>query len=177
MPQTVLANRQQTITLSAQRRQDQRALFEFSFFFSTTRFFLEERSQMLVAVGSQNERSKPPINAEKLWAMSGPVESTDRCQCTAPPDPPRYHDPSNEDDLSRRKTSVNVENTKLSFESPRLPRSTIDLKLRFVSRTQHLTTLVTHQPRCTLTSLRVVVQPTRPTGRQRSSYKRTTMSS
>lgn len=70
--------------------------------------------------------------------------------------------------VSARKTSASTENAKLSFESPRLPRSTIDLKLGFVSPTQHLTTLVTHQPRVHLdvSLLRVVVaQPTRhPTG-------------
>lgn len=45
--------------------------------------------------------------------------------------------------------NLGIQKTKLSFESPRLARSTIDLKLRFVSRIPHLTTLVTHRPRCT----------------------------
>lgn len=39
-----------------------------------------------------------------------------------------------------------------AFGGPRLARSTIDLKLRFVSRIPHLTTPATHRPRCTLSS-------------------------
>ena len=128
-----------------------------------TTFFLETRLRCLLIRRLFTERSCKKLqgNAWKLRATSGPIGATaagvnahrssvlhPRCDITIS----RYHALANENPpVTPSKTPWNRGREASVRKPARLARSAIDLKLRFVSRIPHLTTLVT-LARCTLTS-------------------------